>query len=247
MTPSAILSSPTECEAIWQRTCRLTDFDPMILERERVRNAQSAYGLTLVADFPLPDDLLRGIERLRRVCRQVLGEGVELYLDDHLHLTVYSLMRSRAEPLPEGELATVWSRCLSRLEEMASQLSPLVIPLWGLSVAWNGAVMTCGAVTDDLRWLQGQVSHLPGVAMPRHVPPHITIGQVIRPFGAAAAFRQAMAILRRHTADAVGTLRSPHLKVLYYRRRLLDQVIQSAVIPLGQKAESLPAVRQAQF
>lgn len=221
-------------EAIWQRTCRLTDFDPVVLEQARARSAQPAYGLTLVADYPLPGDLLTGIERLRRVCRQVMNEGVELYLDDHLHLTVYSLVRSRTEPLSEEELAAVWSCWLPQLEEMARRLSSLEVPLGGLSVTWNGAVLTCGAVTDGLRRLQRQVSRLPGVAAPRDVPPHITIGQVIRPFGAARAFRQAMAVLHRHAADSVGTLRSPQLRVLYYRSRLLDQVIRSAVIPLGQ-------------
>ena len=234
MSYTTTLSPLPACEAIWQRTCRLTDFDPVVLEQARARSAQPAYGLTLVADYPLSGDLLTGIERLRCVCRQVLDEGVELYLDDHLHLTVYSLMRSRTEPLPEEELAAVWSCWLPQLEEIARRLSSLEVPLGGLSVTWNGAVLACGAVTDSLRRLQRQVSRLPGVAAPRDVPPHITIGQVIHPFGAARAFRRAMAVLHRHAADSVGTLRSPQLRVLYYRSRLLDQVLRSAVIPLGQ-------------
>jgi hypothetical protein len=43
-----------------------------------------------------------------------------------------------------------------------------------------------------------------------------------------------MAPLYHHAADPVGTLCSDRLRVLYYRSRLLDQVIQQAVIPLGQ-------------
>jgi hypothetical protein len=204
----------------------MANFDPAVLEGKLVRNACPAYGLTLVADYPLPDDVLGGIERLRQVCWQALGDGVVLYSDDHLHLTVYSLLRSRTDLLPKKVLATVWSRWLPRLEAM--------VPLKGLSITVNGAVLVCGAATDGLRWLQEQVSQLPGVAAPRNIPPHITIGQVKRPCGSVDAFGQAMATLYHHAADPVGTLRSDRLRVLYYRSRLLDQVIQQALIPLGQ-------------
>jgi len=231
------VASPSlpECEAIWQETLAMADFDPMALQHERARNARLAYGLTLVADYPLPDDVLAGVERLRRVCRQALGDGVLLYPDEHLHLTVYSLLRSRADPLPEEGLAAVWSGWLPRLEEIAGQLPSLAVLLQGLSITRNGAVLVCGVASDGLRWLQAQVSRLPGVAAPRGIPPHITIGQVRRPCGTADAFAEAMVTLHCHAADPVGTLRSTRLRVLYYHSRLLDRVIQSAVIPLGQR------------
>jgi len=222
------------CETVWQETLAMADFDPAVLAGKLARNARPAYGLTLVADYPLPDDVLGRIERLRQVCRGTLGDGVVLYPDDHLHLTVYSLLRSRTELLPEDVLATAWSGWLPRLEAVAGQLSPLTVPLKGLSITANGAVLVCGAATDGLRWLQAQVSQLPGVAAPRDIPPHITIGQVRRPCGTPEAFDRAMATLYRHAADAVGTLRSDRLRVLYYRSRLLDQVLQQASILLGQ-------------
>jgi hypothetical protein len=231
---AAVSLSLPGCETIWQETLAMADFDPAVLEGKLARNACLAYGLTLVADYPLPDDVLGGIERLRRVCRQALGDGVVLYPDEHLHLTVYSLLRSRTDLLPEDVLATVWSRWLPRLEAMAGQLLSLAVPLRGLSITGNGAVLVCGAATDGLRWLREQVSQLPGVAAPRDIPPHITIGQVRRPCGTVDAFGQAMATLYHHAADPVGTLRSDRLHVLYYRSRLLDQVVQQAVIPLGQ-------------
>lgn len=235
MADSVVFSPLPGCEAVWQKTLALSDFEPSVLEHEQARNAQPAYGLTLVADYPLPDSLLAGIERLRQVCRQALGDGVELYPDDHLHLTVYSLLRSRKVPLPEEELAAVWSRWLPRLGEIAAGRPSLAVPLRGLSVTWNGAVMICGAITDSLRQLQQQVSRLPGVAASRDVPPHITIGQVKRPCGTAEAFAEAMAALYSHAADSVGRLRSTRLHVLYYRSRLLNQVIRSAVISPGRR------------
>jgi len=222
------------CEAVWQETLAMADFDPAVLAGKLARNACPAYGLTLVADYPLPDDVLGGIERLRQVCRGALGDGVVLYPDDHLHLTVYSLLRSRTDLLPEDVLATVWSRWLPRLEAVVGQLPSLAVPLKGLSITVTGAVLVCGTATDGLRWLQEQVSQLPGVAAPRDIPPHITIGQVRRPCGTPDAFDRAMATLYHHVADAVGTVRSDRLRVLYYRSRLLDQVIQQASIPLGQ-------------
>jgi 2'-5' RNA ligase len=231
---AAVSLSLPGCETIWQETLAMADFDPAVLEGKLARNACLAYGLTLVADYPLPDDVLGGIERLRRVCRQALGDGVVLYPDEHLHLTVYSLLRSRTDLLPEDLLVTVWSRWLPRLQAVVGQLPSLAVPLKGLSITVNGAVLVCGAATDGLRWLQKQVSQLPGVAAPRDIPPHITIGQVRRPCGTPDAFDQAMAPLYHHVADPVGTLRSDRLRVLYYRSRLLDQVIQQAVIPLGQ-------------
>jgi 2'-5' RNA ligase len=212
----------------------MADFDPAVLEGKLIRNAHPAYGLTLVADYPLPDYVLGGIERLRQVCRRALGDGVVLYPDDHLHLTVYSLLRSRTDLLPEDVLATVWSRWLPRLAAVAGQLPSLTVPLNGLSITFNGAVLVCGAATDGLRWLQEQVSQLPGVAAPRDIPPHITIGQVSRPCGTPEAFDRTMATLYPHAADPVGTLRSDQLRLLYYRSRLLDQVIQQVSIPLGQ-------------
>jgi hypothetical protein len=229
-----VLPSLPECGTIWQKTLALADFDAAVLAGKRARNACPAYGLTLVADYPLPDDVLQGIGRLRRVCRQVLGDGVTLYPDDHLHLTVYSLLRSRADPLPEAELAALWSRWLPWLETISRRLPTLVVPLQGLSITGDGAVLVCGAATDGFRWLQGQVSQLPGVAARRDIPPHITIGQVERPCGTTRAFDRAMAALRRHAADPVGTLCSNRLCMLYYSSRLLDCTIQQAAIPLGQ-------------
>lgn len=228
------------CKTIWQKTLAMADFDPLVLEGKQARNARPAYGLTLVVDYPLPDDVLHGIGRLRPVCRGVLGDGVVLYPDDHLHLTVYSLLRSRTEPLPEAELAALWPRWLSRLEAMAGQLPSLAVLLRGLAVTGDGAVLVCGAATDGLRWLQEQVSQLPGVAAPRDIPPHVTIGQVRRPCG---AFGQAMAALHRHAADPVGTLRATRLCMLYYRSRLLDQVMQQAVIPLGPGGSKVACLR----
>lgn len=218
------------CGAIWQKTLALKDFDPATLERERDRNTQPAYGLTLVADYPLSSDLLANVERLRQVCRQVLGDRVEFYPDDHLHLTVYSLLRSRIHPLPRKELAEVWSCWLPRLKEMAAELPVLEVPLRGMSVTWNGAVLVCGMATDGLQWLQAQVSQLPDVAAPRAVPPHVTIGQVMHPCGTVRAFNKAMSALHRHAADPMGTLRSARLHMLYYGSRLLDRIVQSAGI-----------------
>ena len=94
MTDLALSSLLPGCEAIWQETLALQDFDPAVLRHEQARNLRPAYGLTLVADYPLSQDVLAGINRLRQVCRETLGDKVQLYPDAHLHLTVYSLMRS---------------------------------------------------------------------------------------------------------------------------------------------------------
>lgn len=235
MDAAADSFSLSECEVIWQKTLSLTDFDPAVLEHQLTRNAQPAYGLTLVADYPLPDDVLASIERLRQVCREVLGGGIKFLSDAHLHLTVYSLLRSRNVPLPEEELAATWACWLPRLAGLAGELASLVITLRGLSVTSTGAVLVCGTATDDLRWLQGQVSRLPGVAAPRDIPPHVTIGQVERPCGKAGAFDAAMMTLHHYAAEPVGTLRFNRLHVLYYCSRLLDQVLRSTAIPLGQR------------
>ena len=221
------------CESLWQETLSMADFDAEALAHERDRNARPAYGLTLVASYPLPEGILAGIERLRQVCRQALGDGVTLYDDDHLHLTVYSLLRSRPVPLSDAELEATWSRWLPRLGELGARVPPFEVPLCGLSVARNGAVLVCGAATDRLARLQRQVSHLPGVAARRDIPPHVTIGQVRRPCGSADAFARAMAALRRQVAAPVGTLRVDELVMLYYRSRLLDGVVRSAVIGVG--------------
>jgi hypothetical protein len=215
----------------------MAGFDAAVLERKLARNACSAYGLTLVADYPLPDDVLAGIGRLQRVCGEVLGDGVILYPGEHLHLTAYSLLRSRTDPLPEEELAALWSDWLPQLEAMAAQVPGLTVPLRGLSIAADGAVLVCGTATDGLRWLQARVGQLPGVSAPRDIPPHITVGQVRRP---CSAFGEAMATLHRHAADPVGTLQSGRLRMLYYSSRLLDAVIQQATIPLGSDRSTGP-------
>ncbi|UCC63307.1 MAG: 2'-5' RNA ligase family protein [Anaerolineae bacterium] len=223
------------CESLWQETLRMADFDPEALAHERDRNARPAYGLTLVASYPLPEEILAGVERLRQICRQALGGRVTLYDADHLHLTIYSLLRSRPVPLSGEELEATWSRWLPRLEELAVGFPPLEVPLRGMSVAGNGAVLVCGAATDGLARLQRQVSQIPGVAARRDIPPHVTIGQVRRPCGSADAFARAMAALRGQAAAPVGTLRVDELVMLYYRSRLLDGVIQSAVVALQRR------------
>jgi len=221
------------CESLWQETLSMADFDPAALARELDRNARPAYGLTLVASYPLPEEILAAIERLRRVCRQALGDGVTLYDDEHLHLTIYSLLRSRPVPLSDEELGATWSRWRPRLEALMAGFPSLEVPLRGLSVARNGAVLVCGAATDGLARLQRQVSHLPGVAARRDIPPHVTIGQVRRPCGSAGVFARTMAALRRQAAAPVGTLRVNELVMLYYRSRLLDGVVRSALIGMG--------------
>lgn len=231
-----LLSILPEWAAIWQQTLRRTDFDPTELEERHRRNARPAYGLTLVADFPLPPDLLAGLGRLRDVGRRVFGDAAEWYRDDHLHLTVYSLMRSRSEPLPESELEKVRTDWLPRLRQLAGRASSLSVPLRGLAVTAGGVVLVCGARTEGLRRLQEEVSRLPGVAAPRDFPPHITLGWLKRPLGSAETFRRAMAALHRHAADPAGTLRPSRLRVLYYRSRLLDRVVWSVAVPLGRRA-----------
>ena len=233
MTDFAVSSLLPSCEAVWQKTLALQNFDPALLRHEQARNARPAYGLTLVADYPLSNDVLEGINRLRQICRDTLGDRVQLYPDTHLHLTVYSLMRSRTEPLPKEKLAALWPDWLHRLKEAAGAVASLSVPLRGLSTTWKGAVMVCGARSESLRLLREQVARLPGVAASRDVPPHITIGQVRGACGSAEAFDEAMAALRCHAAASVGVLRSTRLRLLYYRSRLLDEVIRSATIPLG--------------
>lgn len=233
MTDLALSSLLPGCEAIWQETLALQDFDPAVLRHEQARNLRPAYGLTLVADYPLSQDVLAGINRLRQVCRETLGDKVQLYPDAHLHLTVYSLMRSRIEPLPKEKLAVLWPDWLHRLREVGAAAAPLSVPLRGLSITRKGAVMVCGARSESLSLLREQVARLPGVAASRDVPLHITIGQVRGTCGSAEAFDEAMSALRRHAAASVGVLRSTRLYLLYYRSRLLDQVIRSAVISLG--------------
>lgn len=226
------------CEAIWQKMLALADFESALLEHQLIRNAQPAYGLTLVADYPLPGDVLLGIERLRQVCKTALGDGVEFVANEHLHLTIYSLLRSRMIPLPEEELANIWLCWLPQLGELASKVPPLVVTLQGLAVTSSGAVLVCGAaIMDSLRWLQEQISWLPGVAAPRDVPLHVTIGQIKRPCGSRENFARTMAILRHHIAEPVGMLHFDRLHMLYYSSRLLDRVLRSETIPLAPQAQ----------
>ena len=42
-----------------------------------------------------------------------------IYADERLHLTVYSLLRSRSAPLSDVELTRTWSRWLPGLKEIA--------------------------------------------------------------------------------------------------------------------------------
>ena len=223
------------CDFLWQETLAMADFDTVVLAREWTRNTCPSFGLTLVADYPLADDVLAGVDRLRQVCRRVLSDKVELYSDHHLHLTIYSLLRSRTRPLSDEELTRAWLRWLPRLQRIAETFSSLRVPLQGLSVARNGAVLVCGAATDGLRRFQGRVSRLPGVAVRRDLPPHVTIGQLKRPCGTEGAFGETMEALRCHAADPVGTLRTTRLRLLYYGDRLLNQVLRAAAIPLDGK------------
>lgn len=226
------------CEAIWQKTLALANFDPALLEHQLIRNAQPAYGLTLVADYPLPDDVLLGIERLRQACKKILGDGVEFATDEHLHLTVYSLLRSRTTSLSEEELANILLCWLPRLGKLAGKLPPLGVILRGLAVTSSGSVLVCGAtITDSLRWLQEQVGRLPGVSAPRDVPLHVTIGQIKRPCGSREIFARTTAALRRHIDEPVGMFRFNRLHVLYYSSRLLDRVLRSETIPLAPQAQ----------
>jgi hypothetical protein len=223
-----------ECETLWQETLALARFDPAEIKRQLARNLLPAHGVTLLADYPLPDDVIASIEKQRQLCQRVMGDRIEFYHDKHLHLTIYSLVRSRPAPLLEEELATMWAHWLPRMKKIASQISSLVVPLKGLVVTRDGAVLVCGVATEGLCWLQEQVSRLLGVAAPRDVPLHITIGQVKRVFATEEAFGEAMIALRHLGDIPVGTLHSSQLHAVYYRSRLLDQILRSEVIPLGQ-------------
>jgi len=122
---------------------------------------------------------------------------------------------------------------LPLIERIAGQGQPLGLLLRGLSITWNGAVLVCGVANAEFCHLQGCLSRLPGVAAPRDVPPHITIGQLARPFGSSEMFAAAMTSLQRYAAEPVGSFRLVRLRMLYYGSRLLDQVLCSVVIPLN--------------
>jgi 2'-5' RNA ligase len=223
---------------IWQETLGLDDFDAGRLEAAITRNQRPAYGLTLVA-HPLRGlglesrSVLEAIAELRPAWEQALP--CSFFPEEILHFTIYSLRRSRPEPFSPAELEELWNRLISELQPILEAVPPFSVPLHGLAVTANGAILIGVDDSPLLRRLRRAVEAIPGVSPRRSYPPHVTIGQVLAPCGSAEGFQQAMGYLQDWRDVPVGELSVPALKLIYYSSRILATVERAAEFTLRKK------------
>jgi 2'-5' RNA ligase len=98
------------------------------------------------------------------------------------------------------------------------------VSLRGLAVTADGAILIGVGDSPVLRRLRQAVGAIPGVSPPRSYPPHVTIGQMLAPFGSKEGFRQAMSYLQTWQDVSLGELSVPALKMVYYSSRILATV-----------------------
>ena len=216
---------------IWQETLGLDDFDAGRLEAAITRNQQPAYGLTLVV-HPLrgpgsePRRVLEAIAELRSALSQAWEQPLpcSFFPEEILHLTIYSLRRSRPEPFSLAELEELWTRLASELRHILKATPPFTVSLRGLAVTADGAILIGVDDSPVLRRLRQAVKAIPGVSPPRSYPPHVTIGQMVAPFDSKEGFRRAMGYLRTWQGVPLGELGVPALNLIYYSSRILAAV-----------------------
>ena len=220
-------------EAMWQNTRRQADFQAAKLAAALSRNQGTSYGLTLVAGCPLPPVVTGYIEQVKRVLKEIAPGLVDFGQSQAYHLTVYGLRRSRAQPLGEEEIRTFLDRLDQALWTELRDLAPFSLPLTGSLVTEDGAVLICGGESETLTRLRAAIGQVEGVDLLKSAANHIRIGQFRRPFGSPQAYWQAMDAIERLQQLTLGDLVVDELKLVYYRRRLLDDLVSQVTLPLS--------------
>lgn len=234
------MTSPqTPLDAIWQRTCQQSDFDPARLAAALGKNEHSSYGLTLVLGCPLPPTTADSIEEMKDAYREIVPDRIRFSDRATDHLTVYGLKRSRPEPFSQQELAPLLEGLGTVLHAELGSLPALAVCLRGSVVDDKGTILVCGQESERLIRLRAAIARIDGVDRLKSPGNHITIGQFTRPFGSAGAYRRALDAIEPLRDRPIGELAVREIKLIYYRHRLLGDVVGQQVIDLPVRDRTL--------
>jgi hypothetical protein len=226
-------------EALWRQTCQQEDFDAEVLAAALRRNDLPRYGLTLVLGCPLPPAIAGRIRDLKQAYDQIAPGRIRFGAPEAYHLTVYGLKRSRPAPFAPGELRPLLAGLGRVLRAELDAVATLTVPLAGSLVTESGGVLVCGGESEPLARLRAAVGRLEGVDPLKSPASHITIGQFTRPFGSRQACCQALDAVEALRAIPLGSLVAGELKLVYYRNRLLHDIVAQETIPLPATGERL--------
>ena len=216
----------------WQRTCRQRDFDPGTLAEILSRNERRVYGLTVVLGYPLPPTITERVERLKRAYHEIAPGRIRFTKPETHHLTTYGLRRSRKHPYSQDELGPILGKLRQVLRAELSRVEILTVPLAGSLVTQEGTIIVCGAENETLSRLRAAISQIAGVDPAKPSLNHITIGQFTQPFGSPEAYQKALQAMGQLRDYPIGELAVRELKLVYYRNRLLQDVVSREIIRL---------------
>lgn len=216
----------------WQRTCRQRDFDPGTLAEMLYRNERRNYGLTVVLGYPLPSSITEHVERLKRAYHEITPGRIRFSGPEAYHLTVYGLKRSRQDPYDQDKLGPILGRLRQVLYAKLSRVEILAVSLAGSLVTQEGTIIICGAENETLDQIRTAISQIDGVDPLKTRSNHITIGQFTQPIGSPEAYQKALQAMGQLRDYPVGELSVQDLKLVYYRNRLLQDVVSQEIIRL---------------
>jgi len=124
-----------------------------------------------------------------------------------------------------GKLRQVLSAELDGVEMLS-------VSLVGSIVTQEGTIIVCGSESEMLNRLRTAISQIAGVDPSKPSLNHITVGQFTQPFGSPGAYQKALQAMGQLRDYRIGELCVQDLKLVYYRNRLLQDIVSQEIIKL---------------
>lgn len=201
-----------------------TDFDAARLAATLRRNVEVRHGLTLVLGCPLPPGVLAQIEALRPALDGLAPGRIRWVAPAAWHLTVYGLKRSQSRPLDRGQVDPLVARLGLVLRRALARTPVIRVPLRGATLSAQGELILSAGECPALDGLRSVMGEIPGVDPLKVGANHVTLGQLVRPFGSDAAFRQAMEAIRVLSDCPMQDLVDNKMRLVCYRNRWLEEI-----------------------
>ena len=209
------------------------DFDAAALAAALRRNVEVRHGLTLVLGCPLPPGAMAHIEALRQALDGLAPGQIRWVAPSAWHLTVYGLKRSQAWPLDRAQIDALVARLGPALRRALAGIPFIRVPLGGPVMSAQGALLLSAGECPVLDGLRSVLGERPDVDPLKLGANHITLGQLVRPFGSEAAFGQAMEAIQALSDRPGQDLLEDKIQLVCYRNRWLEEIAWQEEIRLS--------------
>lgn len=200
------------------------------------KNSRASYGLTIVVGLPFPPEITDAIADVQRKFERWLPNRFEWYGLDHIHASIYALLRSQDRPLQRDDLPPDSEGFAQELVDVVSRWPPFTITFAGIRLGPDGALV---AEEDNLeRRLVSRLSTHPKVALPKHIrglTPVIGFLTTSEPFSSEEEKTHFEKEFTSLQDLSVGCMEVDRIWLVHYGHRTLSDVKGKVAFELGHR------------